>query len=168
MIKTKRIRLFSAAFLLCFTSNAQQFDLPKNYLGFGWLVSFPYDDAFIPSEKTNSLPTVEEFFKQKTKYGVRLNEEDSVIAAIRRSNMRYNIKWHTGDTSYIKVVPVLAYYSLDYVFDNVIDTTSDKKPYSEMLQVYYYRNKVDSVFYRFGMDYNFQFRPIEGKNKTKN
>jgi hypothetical protein len=158
-MRTKKAFFYTVILFFSVAVNAQQMDLPKKFLGFGWLVAFPYDIAFIPSDNLNQAPTVRDFFKQKRKYGLRLNDEDSVIAALRPGK-HLPIKWHTGDTDYIQVIPVLAYYKLDYVFSKSRTDMSPGVDYSEMLQVYYYRNKVDSVFYRFGMEYDFDFHII--------
>lgn len=158
MIKETLGFCFSMLFCII-TINAQQADLPKTFIGYGWLVAFPYDIAFIPSEQIDYSPTVKDFFKQKKKYGVRLNGEDSVTAALDYTQ-HYPIKYHDGDTNYIQVVPVMAYYKLDYIFSKS-NAVLNIEPYSEMLQLYSYQDKVDSVFYRFGMDYDFHFRIIQ-------
>lgn len=136
--------------------------LPDTFLGYGWVVGFPYDIAFIPSERPDTVPTSEDYFVQRNKYGIRLNDEEKAIEALRKARI-YPIKWHTGEKDSLEIIPVMAYYSLRYI-DYArfrIDTSKVKfEPYSEMLQVYSYKGKTDSVFYRFGMYYNLELRVL--------
>lgn len=147
MMKTKIILLL-ATLHLNFATHAQQGNLPDNFLGFGWIVGFGYDRAFFPSEKLNKVPTVEEFFKQKKKYGVRVNEEQNAYEALQQSKIAKIKRDGKADTLY--VTPVVAYFKIYKKFEN-----------KEMLQVYSYKGKVDSVFYQFGIDFNLQLSVIK-------
>lgn len=136
---------------ICFVVKAQNHKLPDNYLGFGWIVGFGYDRAFFPSDNLHKIPTAKDFFKQRKKYGIRVNEEDNAYEALKQSEI-VKIK-RKGKVDTLYVTPVLAFYKI-YDIESL-------KPHSEMLQVYSYKGKVDSVFYQFGMDFELKLSVIK-------
>jgi len=151
MMKTKIVLLF-AVIHLSLATYAQQGELPDSFLGFGWIVGFGYDRAFFPSEKLNRVPTVEDFFKQKKKYGVRVNEEQNAYEALQQSKIAKVKRDGKADTLY--VTPVVASFKI------YTDGYKSREKL-EMLQVYCYKGKVDSVFYRFDIDFELELSVIK-------
>lgn len=149
--------------LLTLTVSSQETQLDRlsnSFLGFGWLVGFPYDAVFIPSQTPYHPPSIKDFFKQKNKYGIRLNEE-SEVEYLLSQGVELKLCGVDGDSFGVDIKPVLAYYSVEYI--NLPKSQGGNellKPYSEMLQVFKYQNRVDSVMYRFGMHVNYMFKPI--------
>lgn len=164
MMKRKYIMLIITMLsLLSLYAQQKNDNLPDTFLGYGWLVGFPYDITFILSERSDKTPTIEDYFEQKYKYGIRINSEDEVLEVLHQGHF-YPIRWHNGGNDSLEIIPVMAYYSLYYrdISSLKRDTTKVKfEPYHEMLQVYFYKDKSDSVFYRFGMDYDIELRVID-------
>lgn len=152
-------------FTCCFIQlNAQDKRLPDNYLGFGWVVVFGYDIAFFSSNEISEFPTIDDFFEQKNKYGIRINEESSSVFALKECFYTYVLN-HEKMPDSLQIIPVIASYNLYYSdFSNMKFANEEAKinfkPYGEMMQVYTYNSIRDSVLYKFGMGYDFKFRAI--------
>lgn len=147
-----KIILLLVAVQLSFKNYAQKVELQDNFLGFGWIVGFGYDRAFFPSEKLNKIPTIGDFFKQKRKYGFRVNEEQNAYEALQQSGIARIKREDKNDTLYI--TPVIASFR---IFKNSYISKERK----EMLQVYSYKGKQDSVFYYIDMDFELQLSVIK-------
>ncbi len=107
--------------LVCFLptkAQGQKGSLPEKYIGYGWVVGFPYDNAFIPSNTPDKAPTVENYFVQKNKQGIRVNEDENAVFALSQGKF-CQIKTRTGQRDSILVVPVMAYWVRKELHRNV-------------------------------------------------
>lgn len=104
---------------------------------------------------------------QKNKFGIRVNDDENAISALAQGQF-YPVKTRLRQNDSLLIVPVMAYYSLQYGNVSTGNADSSKvglKPYNEMLQVYTYKGNLDSVFYRITLDVDLRVRVISDKTK---
>lgn len=162
MLLKKSIIFFGICYCLFSTAYAQKNRLKPNYLGFGWVVIFPYDIAFIPYNRTDKIPTIQDFFRQTNKFGLRLNEDEEVYESLK-SRKYMQITWQDNEPDSIAVIPVIAKYTMtDINISGIGGDTMNLKAnlYNYMLQVYNYNGNVDSVMYEFGRNYEIELKVL--------
>jgi hypothetical protein len=163
MILLKKIKYLFVLLSLCIPLRAHDDDkLEKEFLGFGWVVGVSVDLVFVPSDRFDKLPTIEDYFNQTNKYGLRVNEEENAIEALNYSR-RLPIKWRDNEEDSIDITPVIASYTLYDKEYSVIKRDTGQvhlAPYHQMNRIYYYNNEVDTVTYRFGIDFELDLKVI--------
>lgn len=148
-------KLLVVIFLLlisCYV-RAQQKDSIQFFLGTGWIVGVSTDIVFVPCNSSTKLPSVDDFFKEKNKYGLRLNNVDGAAIANSYCFERKIITPKEG-ASTICITPVVATYKLAHVDD-------ESKGVYESGRTYKYKNISDTVKYTVNLHYSdVKIKPI--------
>jgi hypothetical protein len=123
----------------------------RSFLGFGWVVAISNDLIFVPSSSIDKIPKSKDFFKEKNKNGFRIEFLNSAYSVLDYGKS-FSIKYEGEKSSSLNIVPVIATY---LILENNI-----KSEEYFMKRIYYYKDKLDSVQYSFGINLNIDIRAI--------